>query len=122
MEIKNCSFSYNGAQFGGAIFLVIDSESQIILNITNSILLSNNATKATTYLGVDFSQAGCLILFTNYNSSVYISNSFISQSYSRKGFYLFLFHLMIYIISGGVFTMIHGNVFISNVTLVGLIK
>ena len=84
MNFKNCTFSFNLAQFGGVLAMVANAKTPLIVNISNTIFLSNSATKGNTYLG-DYSQGGVFTGINNENTTIYISNSFILSTYSRKG-------------------------------------
>ena len=85
MNFKNCTFSFNAAQFGGVLAVVANAKTPLIVNISNTIFLSNNASKENTYLGLDYSQGGVFTGINNENTSIYISNSFVLSSYARKG-------------------------------------
>lgn len=83
--MRNCSFTLSSAQLGGIIFMLVNSDAPILINITNSTFLSSNATKDNTYLGADFSMGGILASLNNFNTLISISNCFFSKTFSRKG-------------------------------------
>ena len=91
MSIKNCTFSFNSAQLGGAICMVANAQSPFFVNITNSVFLSNNASKEKTYLGLDLSQGGVITAINSQSTFLYISDSFILSSYSKKGIFFSFF-------------------------------
>ena len=119
ISMKNCSFYFNSAQFGGVFAMVQNSETQMTINITNSIFLANNASKINIYLGLDYSQGGMFIAINNQNATIYLSNLFVSSSFARKGSFSKekknnnKKHL------GGIFVMIGGFIQIYKVIFLG---
>lgn len=88
VEIYNCTFIANSGQFASIAFIDGEVSTLAVLNVTQSTFFYNNASKVGGYIGIDYSQGGCICGLVQKNTYLYFFSSYFSQSYSRKGLIL----------------------------------
>lgn len=90
INVDNCSFISNQAQFSGILSTNNLVESLTIINISNILSLFSYASRQNTYLGLDYSQGGAFGGY-GYGGKTYFNfdKCFFLNGFSPKG-YIFL--------------------------------